>query len=181
MPHFGTKSLLIGFVVAALWLSTFSGYRAAQDVRHSILLLILVASGFMAIYSRGRRRAFWAGYFVVMFCCGGLDASNLLSRYVPGFAWLDFEAPDPNLPQAPTPLPSVATPYIAGQAHAPPINYAVPATPLYNGPLQMPGSTPQAALNETISAAWTIALAVIAGFVAVYIFGQMWASTDDAR
>src|SRR6476619_1149581 len=32
MPRFGTKSLLVSFAVAAVWLSTFSGYWAAQDV-----------------------------------------------------------------------------------------------------------------------------------------------------
>jgi hypothetical protein len=82
MPRFGTKSLLIGFALVALWLSTFSGFTGAGDVRKSILLLILVTSGFAAVFSRGKQRAFCAGFAIVMLLCGGLDVQRPLNRYL---------------------------------------------------------------------------------------------------
>lgn len=87
MPRFGTRTLLIVFALVALWLSTFSGFAAAQDVRRSMLLSILVAAACLALYSRGRRRAYWAGFAIVMLLCGGLDLQRPLHRYVPDFAW----------------------------------------------------------------------------------------------
>ena len=65
LPRFGIKSLLIAVAFMAFWLSTISGYGTAADVQKSILLIILLASGFAAIYSKGRRRAFWVGFFCV--------------------------------------------------------------------------------------------------------------------
>jgi hypothetical protein len=62
MPRFGTRSLLIGFAVVALWLSTLTGYEAGHDVRAGILLVGIFAAAFAAIYSRGSRQAFWIGF-----------------------------------------------------------------------------------------------------------------------
>ena len=70
MPRFSTKFLLIIFVVVALWLSTIVGYRASSDVQSFIKLSILVASGVAALSYNGRRRAFWAGFFVTVWTVG---------------------------------------------------------------------------------------------------------------
>jgi hypothetical protein len=67
MPRFGTKSLLIAVAVVALWLSTLSGYRAGDDVRRSVLLAIFVLAGIAALVCHGPQRAFWGGFFAVMF------------------------------------------------------------------------------------------------------------------
>jgi phosphoglycerol transferase MdoB-like AlkP superfamily enzyme len=80
MPRFGTKSLLIGFALVALWLSTLYGGPASRDIRDSILLFVLVASAFAAIYFRGRTRAFWAAFLVVLLLT---DASTALRRWLP--------------------------------------------------------------------------------------------------
>jgi hypothetical protein len=66
IPRFGFKSLLIGVATAAIWLSTFTGYSGAGDVRSFIMLGILVASGTAAINYDGRRRAFWMGFFITV-------------------------------------------------------------------------------------------------------------------
>ena len=87
MPRFGTRTLLIVSGLIALWLATFAGHGAAQDVRRSMLLLGLVAATCLAIFSRGQRRAFWTGFAVVMFLCGGLSMDRPLHRYVPDFVW----------------------------------------------------------------------------------------------
>jgi hypothetical protein len=157
MPRFGTKTLLIATAVVALWLSTLSGYAAANDVRRSILLLILVASAFAAIYGRGKTRAFWAGFFAVMLLCGGTDLQRPLHRYLPDFAWL---SPAPTLTTAyqvasrpggqlrivtPSPNPFVTT--SAGTA--------VPTPPIW---------------IIVVGTAWILALSLIGGFIAALIF-----------
>ncbi len=70
IPRFGFKSLLIGVATAALSLSTFTGYRGHGDVRSFIMLCILVASGVAAVNYDGRRRAFWAGFFITVLLVG---------------------------------------------------------------------------------------------------------------
>jgi len=87
MPRYGTRTLLVVIGIITLWLATFAGHGAAQDLRRSMLLLALVAAGCLAIYSDGRRRAFWAGFAIVMFLCGGLSIDRPLHRYVPDFFW----------------------------------------------------------------------------------------------
>jgi hypothetical protein len=201
MPRFGTRSLLVAFAIAAVWLSTFSGYWAAQDVRRSILLLILVASESLALYSRGRRRAFWSAFAIVMFVCGGLSYERPLYRYVPDFVWMDtLQALNPYPPSpnyynsyaplaAPQPVYSVPatapTPADPDQPQqAPPL--AVPPTPappplFQAAPPAPPGLTIREALNDTFAAAWTLGLAAIAGFIAAYIFNQRPISASDSR
>jgi hypothetical protein len=70
MPRFQIKTLLIAFAIVALWLSSFSGFAAADDVRRSLLLAVLAVAGYAAAYCRGRRRAFWAGFFFTMLAHG---------------------------------------------------------------------------------------------------------------
>jgi hypothetical protein len=158
MPRFGTKTLLIATAVVALWLSTLSGYAAAHDVRRSILLLILVASAFAAIYGRGKTRAFWSGFFAVMLLCGGTDLQRPLHRYLPDFAWLS-PAPVPNLTYqvasrpggqvrvvTPSPTPLLSTSFVAPAPTAPPISTIV------------------------VSNVWILVLSLVGGFIAAMIF-----------
>jgi hypothetical protein len=158
MPRFGTKTLLIATAVVALWLSTLSGYAAANDVRRSILLLILVASAFAAIYGRGKTRAFWSGFFAVMLLCGGTDLQRPLHRYVPDFAWL-----------SPAPTPTMA--------------YQVASRP--GGQLGIVTPSPNSFVTRSVGAAmpaappiwtilvgtiWILALSLIGGFIAALMF-----------
>ncbi|HEY3394865.1 MAG TPA: hypothetical protein VGK58_19330 [Lacipirellulaceae bacterium] len=81
MPRFGTRALLIGLAVAGLWLHTLSGYPDGREIRRTIGLVILLASGFSVIYCSGRQRAFWIGFFAVMLC-------QILELYSPPMRWL---------------------------------------------------------------------------------------------
>jgi hypothetical protein len=174
MPRFGTKSLLIGFAVAALWLSTFTGYAPASDVRKSILLLTLITSGIVAIYGRGQWRAFWSAFCVVMLLCGGLNLNEPLNRYVPDFFWLEVselpQPPDPTLFGTPS-SPSTVTPYVmpAPPAATPP-TFSGP--PLIAPQVLVPGTSMREALKHTYIAASIIGLATAAGFIAAYIHTQ---------
>jgi hypothetical protein len=196
MPRYGTGTLLVAFAIAAVWLSTFSGYWAAQDVRRSILLLILVASGSLALYGRGRRRAFWSAFAIVMFVCGGLSYERPLYRYVPDFVWMDtgpvvspygYNSYAPlTTPQAVYAVPPTApTPADPGepQPAQPPAFTPMPAPPtVYQpAPPAPAGITIREALNDTFAAAWTLGLAAIAGFIAAYIFNQRPISASESR
>jgi hypothetical protein len=71
MPRFGTKSLLIGVAVAALWLATFSWPDESltgpgSQIRKAMLAVIFVASGVAAVCCRGRSRAFWSAFSATM-------------------------------------------------------------------------------------------------------------------
>jgi hypothetical protein len=85
--RFGTKTLLIVVGVVSLWLSTFTGYRAASEVRASILFVGTFAAGFAAIYSRGSRRAFWSGFVGTLLALWVDPSPNV--RFVPSFRWYD--------------------------------------------------------------------------------------------
>ena len=168
MPRFGTKTLLIATAVVALWLSTLSGYAAGNDVRRSILLLILVASAFAAIYGRGKTRAFWSGFFAVMLLCGGTDLQRPLHRYLPDFSWL-----------SPAPVPTTA--------------YQVASRP--GGQLGIVTSSPSQflALNAVapaptappiwtivVGTMWILVLSLIGGFIAALIFALSGRSASQA-
>ena len=158
MPRFGIKTLLVGTAVFALWLSTLSGYAAGNDVRRSILLLVLVASGFAAVYGRGKRRAFWSGFFAVMLLCGGVELQRPLHRYLPDFAWLV------------SPVPNTA----AYQVWSPARGQLTVSTPAGAGPavFAAPYSTPPAVWIVVVSTAWILILSLAGGFIAAYLFGQ---------
>jgi hypothetical protein len=83
MPRFGTRSLLIGFAVLALWLSTLTGYEAGDDVRAAILQAGIFAAAFAAIYHRGRQQAFWLGFVGALL----LVAIEPNWQFVPHFTW----------------------------------------------------------------------------------------------
>jgi hypothetical protein len=174
MPQFGTKTLLFVFTLVALWLSTLSGYAAGEDVRRSILLLILVGSGFAALYSRGRRRAFCAGFFVVMLLCGTTDLQRPLSRYLPDFHWLDtaWYSPPATPPMAPTYSPYGAPVILpappatsSAQIYSPSYTYS------YAAPVS-PFSTARRIWIIIISTVWTLLLSVAGGFAAAFIYEQ---------
>ncbi len=88
MVRFSTKTLLFAFVLVALWFSTFSGYAAGRDVRASLLLIAFLTAGCAAVYSRGKGRAFWAGFFAVMLLSGGNVFEGPVNKYIPSFNWL---------------------------------------------------------------------------------------------
>ena len=66
MPRFGLKGVLVVFTVVAVWFSTFAGYVGSEDVRSSIVMLTVAASGSAAYCNRGRRKCFWLGFFFVL-------------------------------------------------------------------------------------------------------------------
>ncbi len=90
--------MLLAFAALALWMSTFSGYAAAFDVRKAILLAVLIASGCAAIRFEGRNRAFWGGFCVAMFMHGfttvfvpGVPTPHVFG-YAPNLDWCDHLA-----------------------------------------------------------------------------------------
>ena len=159
MPRFGIKTLLVGTAVFALWLSTLSGYAAGNDVRRSILLLVLVASGFAAIYGRGKRRAFWSGFFAVMLLCGGVELQRPLHRYLPDFAWLV------------SPVPNTAAYQVWSPARGQ-LRVSTPATAAAPPIVAAPYSTPPPVWIVVISTAWILILSLAGGFIAAYLFGH---------
>jgi hypothetical protein len=80
--RFGIKSQLIAVAVIALWLSTVANYPGSLGVYTLLAATCFVSSGFAAIYSRGRRRAFWASFFVVFL----LLSCDLTRTYFPVFS-----------------------------------------------------------------------------------------------
>jgi len=90
MARFGTKLLLVAVAVFALWLSTFSGFLGGDDVRRSILLVVYLAALLAAIYSRGRERAFWIGFFAMMPVIIIASNSSLGGYFVPHFGWVPY-------------------------------------------------------------------------------------------
>jgi hypothetical protein len=76
VPRFGIRALLILFGVVALWLASYqipawTSPGPGRDVRAILFFAIWFASGVAAIYYRGKRQAFWGGFFVSMFLLKG--------------------------------------------------------------------------------------------------------------
>jgi hypothetical protein len=184
MPRFGTKTLLIAFALLALWLSTFSGFQAASDVRRSMLLLILVTSFFLAIYSQGKRRAYWSGFALVMLLCGGLNLQQPLNRYVPDFAWQRM------LGMNIQPATLYPSPYYSGGSPNPiPVGSVQPQPPIvtYSAPVGYAPYTPApsrsaawAAMGESLAAVWTLGLSALSGFIAAFIFARTRPAASEA-
>ena len=70
MPRFGIKSLLVGVAVLALWFASLRNFGRSYEIITAISFVIALASATAAIYNRGRRRAFWAGFFATMLIVG---------------------------------------------------------------------------------------------------------------
>jgi hypothetical protein len=66
LPRFGTKTLLLGFVLVALWLSTIYLHAVGSDIRDAIIFVISGSSLLGATYYRGRRQAFCIGFFITV-------------------------------------------------------------------------------------------------------------------
>src|SRR5262245_52302544 len=66
MRWFSKNAILIVVVVVVLWFSTFAGYLAGHGVRAAITIGVLVSSLLAAVCGRGRKRAFWIGFFTTM-------------------------------------------------------------------------------------------------------------------
>jgi hypothetical protein len=192
MPRYGTRTLLIVFGIIALWLATFAGHGAAQDFRRSMLLLALVAAACLAIFSHGRRRAFWTGFAVVMFLCGGISMNRPLHRYVPDFVWQNNLGVNMVVSPAPAVMypPPMLAPTPADPGSQPPqvITYSpspyssgMPGT--YGGPysgLAFRQPTVWLGLIDTMTAGWTLALSALGGFVAAYIYSRTRPAISEA-
>src|SRR3954469_2451983 len=84
MPRFGTRSLLIAFVLVGIWLSTFSNYMGARDVRAATLLVAFLSAGLVAVFYRGRCQAFCIGFFVAML----VMSAGYPKPFVPNSGWV---------------------------------------------------------------------------------------------
>jgi hypothetical protein len=97
--QFSTKTLLLTFIVAALWLSTLSGYQGSSDVHISIMLIVTTSAGVAVIYGRGRTQAFAIAFLSILFF-----ASDFFTSYNLRFGamatlsnrWSDALAADQN-------------------------------------------------------------------------------------
>ena len=85
LPRFRIRALFILFTLVALWLLSARGNNGAgDDIRKASLLLLVVASGALAIYRTGHGRAFWAGFsFSLLIIAGELPG------FVLNFRWLE--------------------------------------------------------------------------------------------
>ena len=79
--------MLIVFALVALWLSTFTGYSAAGDVRRSMVMLTLAASIMVAYWSNGRQQAFWLGFAIVIVPMGYGIYYHSPEMPIPNFFW----------------------------------------------------------------------------------------------
>jgi hypothetical protein len=71
MPRFSAKGLFLAVTVIAVWLATFSipqlpHHDVGHQLRSAIVLAIWILAGAAALYFRGKRQAFWLGFFVTM-------------------------------------------------------------------------------------------------------------------
>jgi hypothetical protein len=173
MFRFGTKTLLFAFVLVALWCSTFSGYAAAGDVRASVLMILFLTAGYLALYSRGRPRAFWLGFFVVMLLMGGNLLEGPVYKYVPSFVWRTQPSPTQPItyyaPVYPQPVPPTpATP--SDPIPAPPVPAAIAPTTVMIAPATTNNYQFKMALDATIAAVWMLVLASLVGLIGIWIY-----------
>lgn len=170
MIRFGTKTLLFVFVLVALWCSTFSGYAAGRDVRASVLLIIFLAAGYLAVYGRGRQRAFWSGFFLVLLLAGGNLWQGPVNKYVPNFGWRARYAAD----------------YVQFRYYAAPPVISPPTSPVYTpatppvavNPVPMPAPNLRdqefrSAVNATIETLWTLSLGSIVGLIGIWVYSTI--------
>jgi hypothetical protein len=185
MVRFSTKTLLFAFVLVALWFSTFSGYAAGRDVRASLLLIAFLTAGCAAVYSRGKGRAFWAGFFAVMLLSGGNVFEGPVNKYIPSFNWLtqSYDNSSVTLQYAPAAsvvysAPTTAAPQSVTQFIAAP--RAVPAPPPATlVPVSWRDQNFAMARQATVEVAWMFTLALIVGLIAVWLFGTLSRETRE--
>jgi hypothetical protein len=136
------KVMLIVIAVAALWLSTIADYPGGYDVRYSIVLLTVAASGLKAYCSSGRQRGFWLAFSVVLFV-----AVWQQGMVVPRLDWVSYALQNSG-------SQTIHTPDLFGES--------VQTAP--------PGTRGIEALAETIKLIVDLILATSAGFIALYIY-----------
>jgi hypothetical protein len=183
MFRFSVKTLLFAFVLVAAWFSTFAGYRGSMDVRASVLLVVLLTAGFAALYSRGKQRAFLAGFFVVLFLNGGNLFQAPLAKYVPNFSWLSMPssafAP---VYSAPPPVISYAPSVSSGQGQTI-TRFVAPVAPqaaFFPAPAAATNYDSVLAMNATIEVVWIFALGVIVGLIARWLYSTMRTEQSNA-
>jgi hypothetical protein len=142
MPRFTLKVMLIVIAVVALWLSTIADYPGGYDLRYSIVLLIVVASGLKAYCSSGRQKCFWLAFSLVL-----LAAVWHQGMVAPRLDWVSY-----------------ALQTSTRQTMQPP--------DLFGDSVQTapPGTRGIEALAETIKLVVDLILATSAGFIALYIY-----------
>lgn len=188
MFRFSVKSLLFAFVLVAAWFSTFAGYRGSMDVRASVLLVVLLTVGFAALYSRGKDRAFLAGFFVVLLLNGGNLFQSPLTKYVPNFAWLStptpaypvYSIPPPVVAYSPPSTPSVPLDPAQGQTVTRFVAPTVAATAVFPAPAVATNYDTMLAVNATIEVVWIFALAVIVGLIARWLYASLRSEQANA-
>jgi hypothetical protein len=184
MPRFSTKTLLFVFVLVALWFSTFSGYSAGRDVQASVLLVVFLTAGFLAVYGRGKGRAFWSGFFAVLLLCGGNIFEGPVNKFIPNFGWLNQYSYNSSItvqyappPQIVYSAPTPASPQTVARFMAAPPSPVPPTATLV--PVSVRDQNFSAAIHATIVAAWMFALATIVGLIAVWLYGTMNRETRE--
>jgi hypothetical protein len=174
-------------LLVALWFSTFSSYAAASDVRASVLLVILFAAGYSAVYGRGKQRAFWSGFALVLVLTGGNFFNGALNKYIPNFYWRTVQStPTYSIQYASPPayaLPAFRSPMPAEPVPQPYAPTPVPPTPVTVVPATFAPAAPAnphfaIALNATIELLWTLALASIVGLIGVWVYSIAHRSGD---
>lgn len=150
MPRFTLKVMLIVFAVVALWLSTIADYPGGYDVRYSIVLLTVVASGLKAYCSSGRQKCFWLAFSFVL-----LAAAWYQNMVGPRMDWVSYA------------LQTSAT-----QTPAPDLfGGAVQTAP--------PGMRGLEALAETIKLIVDLILATSAGVIGLYVYDDSQAANHS--
>jgi hypothetical protein len=177
MIRFGTKTLLFAFILVALWCSTFGGYAAGRDVRASVLLVVFLAVGYAAVYSRGKQRAFWSGIFLVMLISGGNVFEGPVNKYVPNFLWRTIQPTQTmTIRYAAPPATYSPYPYTSSGYRTPNPPTAIPPM---TGPMAVSSVTTNdnyeftLALNDTIATAWTLILGSLVGLVGIWVYGSI--------
>jgi len=149
MPRFNIKQLFIIIAIISCWLSTtLVDYETGNDVRQSMLLLGLAATGLTAFCTRGRRQVFWLGFFFVasIFAYNTLSIPNLY--WIPNFSDGTFfnngvSGVDPTVPR-----------YLTAQFGSAPANDFAELA------------------GETIRLLIYIVISSMAGFIGIYIYDQ---------
>jgi hypothetical protein len=158
VPRFGTKLLLLGVALSALWMSTLGGYEAGSDVRAAILLVIMFVAAFEAVYRRGRQQAFWLGFVGALL----LLAIQPNWRFVPTVRWANRIA---ERWASQTPI------------DPPPAN----ATTRHSGLLYGRQARVSSAIEATFWLACALPLSTVIGYIGAYIYDQSRTSDPSCR
>src|SRR4051794_7378282 len=84
LPRYRIQSLLFVFVLLAIWLFSARLEGAGRDLQVAVLLTLTVAGASSAMYSAGRRRAFWTAFTVSL-----VLSTTGVRGYSLNLLWLD--------------------------------------------------------------------------------------------